>query len=128
MTAPQHRTIPEDQMTDTQCAETPLSDHVARFWQHLETETVRIVVDLKRTVGTDAPDGPVVYWDGATFSDDVAKALVAERADMLATLREAEEALACCYQVTDYPADGHSSQDVALASVRAAIAKATGAV
>lgn len=62
-----------------QCAETPLSDHVARFWTHLETETVRIVVDLKRTAGTEAPDGAVVYWDGATFSDAVAKGLVAER-------------------------------------------------
>lgn len=63
-----------------QCAETPMCDHVARFWKHLETETVRIVIDLKRTVGAAAPDGPLVYWDMATFSDDVAKALVAERA------------------------------------------------
>lgn len=66
-------------MSDVGCAETPLKDHVARFWRHLETETVRIVVDLKRTVGIDAPDGPTVYWDGASFSDDVAKALVADR-------------------------------------------------
>jgi hypothetical protein len=67
-------------MNDTQAAETPLADHVARFWKHLETETVRIVLDLKRTVGHDAPDGPTTYWDSATFSDEVAKALVAERA------------------------------------------------
>jgi hypothetical protein len=66
-------------MSDIQQAETPLSDHVARFWKHLETETVRITLDLKRTIGHDAPNGPTVYWDCATFSDDVAKALVAQR-------------------------------------------------
>lgn len=79
-------------MSETAEAETPLSDHVARFWQHLRTETVRILVDLKRTVGTDAPDGPVIYWDGASFSDEVAKALVAERAE-LTRLRQANAAL-----------------------------------
>ena len=31
----------------------------------------------------DAPDGPTVYWDGATFSDDVAKALIADRVRVL---------------------------------------------
>lgn len=66
-------------MSDTGQAETPMSDHVARFWKYLETETVRIVLDLKRTVGVDAPDGPVVYWDGASFPDVVAKAIVAAR-------------------------------------------------
>jgi hypothetical protein len=65
-------------MSDTEAAETPLSDHVARFWKHLETETVHITLDLKRTIGHDAPDGPTVYWDGATFSDEVAKAILAE--------------------------------------------------
>ncbi len=63
---------------ETASAETPMSDHVAQFWRHLETETVRVLVDLKRTIGHDAPDGPSVYWDGASFSDVVAKALVAE--------------------------------------------------
>lgn len=66
-------------MSNTGQAETPMSDHVARFWRYLQTETVRILLDLKRTVGTDAPDGPVVYWDGSSFGDDVAKALVADR-------------------------------------------------
>lgn len=75
-------------MSDTQSAETPMSEHVARFWRHLETETVRVMVDLKRTIGHDAPDGPSVYWDGASFSDDVAKALVAERSEIIATLKE----------------------------------------
>lgn len=66
-------------MSDIQETATPLSDHVARFWRYLETETVRILLDLKRTVGLDAPDGPIVYWDGSSFSDDVAKSIVAER-------------------------------------------------
>ncbi len=66
-------------MSDDQAAETPISDHVARFWKYLEIETVRIVLDLKREVGHDALDGPTVYWDGSTFLDDVAKALVTER-------------------------------------------------
>jgi hypothetical protein len=52
-------------MSDQMAAETPMSDHVAKFWQHLETETVRILIDLRRAVGHDAPDGPSVYWDGA---------------------------------------------------------------
>src|SRR6185369_14176618 len=66
-----------DQMNENvgQC-ETPLADHVSKFWKYLDTETVRIVVDLKRTVGADAPDGPVVYWDTSIFSDDVAKAMI----------------------------------------------------
>jgi hypothetical protein len=74
---------------------TPMSDHVARFWKCLETETVHIVVDMKRVVGADAPDGPVAYWDGATFSDDIAKALVADRARHRAAL-ESISRNTCC--------------------------------
>lgn len=75
-------------MSDQGQSETPMSDHISRFWYHLDTETVRILVDLKRTVGVDAPDGPVVYWDGASFPDDVAKALVAERDRFQNALRQ----------------------------------------
>lgn len=57
-------------------AETPLSDHVEQFWRILEENHVRILIDLRRIVGEDSPDGPVTYWDGAAFSDDVAKELV----------------------------------------------------
>lgn len=64
---------------DIRQAETPMRDHLARFWRYLETETVRVLVDMKRVVGHDAPDGPVTYWDSASFSDDVAKGLVAEK-------------------------------------------------
>lgn len=59
-------------MSDTQAAETPMSDHVERFWRHLKTET-RIVLDLKRVT-----DGGWIYWDGSSFSNEVAKAIVAE--------------------------------------------------
>ena len=62
-----------------QQAETPMSDHVARFWSLLATEHVRILIDIKRVVGADGPDGPITYWDGSSFSNDVAKALVADR-------------------------------------------------
>ena len=55
-----------------------LRDHIATFWNLLRTETVILTVDLRRTVGTEAPDGPIVYWDGASFADEVAKALAAE--------------------------------------------------
>lgn len=60
-------------MTDTMTAKTPMSDHVARFWQTLETEHVRIIVDMLRNTSS------VPYWDAASFGDDVAKALVADR-------------------------------------------------
>lgn len=76
---------------DIQCAETTVSDHVDRFWRHLETETVRVLVELKRTIGTDAPDGPLVYWDGASFPDHIAKALVAERGQLLDASRLSHE-------------------------------------
>lgn len=70
--------IPDD--TSTAASETPMRDHVERFWRLLETEHVRILLDLRRVIGEDAPDGPIIYWDGSSFSDDVAKALVADRA------------------------------------------------
>ena len=61
------------------CTETPMSDRVDRFWRLLETEHVRIRVDLMREIGHDSPDGPTVYWDCSTFSDYVAKALIKDR-------------------------------------------------
>lgn len=60
-------------MMDTQACETPMSDHIARFWRHLTEEHVRILLDLRRNTSS------VIYWDGASFSNDVAKALVKER-------------------------------------------------
>ncbi len=55
-------------------AETPMADHVANFWHLLETETVRILVNIRRESSSMG-----IYWDGASFPDDVAKALVADR-------------------------------------------------
>lgn len=65
-----------------EAAETQMSDHVARFWQLLKTEHVRILVDLRREICTDTPDGPVIYWDGASFGNDVAKALIIDRSNL----------------------------------------------
>lgn len=76
--------------------ETPMSDHVARFWQLLKTEHVRILINMRREIGIDAPDGPIEYWDGASFSDEVAKALIADHAastnalEQIALLDEAD--------------------------------------
>lgn len=39
-------------------AQTPMSDHITRFWEYLKNNEVRITVDMKRVVGYDAPDGP----------------------------------------------------------------------
>jgi hypothetical protein len=70
-------------ISEQAAAQTPMSDHVAKFWRLLETEHVRILIDMRREVGVDAPDGPVVYWDSASFGDDIAKAIAADRADAL---------------------------------------------
>lgn len=70
-------------MTDIgQAAKTPMSDHVARFWQHLRTEHVRIGVDLRREISCGT------YWDGATFPNDVAKAIAAQRDDLVKALAD----------------------------------------
>lgn len=77
------------------CTETPMSDHVDRFWRLLETETVRLSVNIRREIGHDAPDGPTVYYDCSTFSDDVAKALIKDRDTRPAStgVREALESI-----------------------------------
>lgn len=60
-------------MSDQQAAETPMSDHVARFWRLLEEGRVRILVD------SECPGfGGIGYYASASFGDDVAKALVTE--------------------------------------------------
>jgi hypothetical protein len=72
---------------DTQACETPMSDHIARFWRYLETEHVRILLDLRRKTSG------AVYWDGSSFSDAVAKALVADREALLEALQLQKAAL-----------------------------------
>lgn len=61
-------------MGETDASETPMSDHIDRFFQLLATEHVRILVNIRRQHG----DGPV-YWDGSSFPDNVAKAIAALR-------------------------------------------------
>lgn len=43
--------------------------------------------------------------------------------DLQNTLLDAEAALASCYRVVDWPANGNSTQDEALATVRASLKK-----
>ena len=52
--------------------------------------------------------------------------LIAAAPEIYEALKLAEDALRTSYNVADYPADGESKQDIALASARAAIAKAEG--
>lgn len=63
-----------------QAAETPMADHLARFWRHIAENKVHIVVSMHR------PDsfGGLGHWDTASFPDDVAKALTAEAATLRA--------------------------------------------
>lgn len=53
--------------------------------------------------------------------------LIAAAPELLEALTRAADALQWCYQVADFPADGSTKQDRALAAARAAIAKVTGA-
>jgi len=58
---------------------TPMSDHIAAFWHLLETEHVRILVDI-RVDHDDYPEGgPRYHWDSASFSNEFAKALITSR-------------------------------------------------
>lgn len=43
--------------------------------------------------------------------------------ELAEALREAKAALECCYQVTDWPADGSTEQDEAIRKADAALAK-----
>lgn len=68
--------------------ETPMSDHVARFWNILETERyVRLVIDMQR------PTERGHYWDSSLFGDDCAKTLVVDRQRMSAENARLREAL-----------------------------------
>lgn len=69
-----------------EATETPMRDHIAEFWRLLETEHVRILVNTRRQ--TEA----MTYYDSSSFSDDVAKALVADRAAIPSPTGEKVEA------------------------------------
>jgi hypothetical protein len=66
----------EARARETGAAEVTVAESVEDFCRLVAQNEVRIVLNLKRTVGEDAPDGPVTYWDSSSFNDDVAKALV----------------------------------------------------
>lgn len=61
-----------------QACETPMSDHVTRFWELLSDEHVRILIDVRR----DHDEGQPPHWDSASFPNDVAKAIVADIDDI----------------------------------------------
>jgi hypothetical protein len=75
--------------------------------------------------------GDVEYYGGHLIAESIAprnaefivRACNAH-AKLVAALRKAEDALASCYNVNDWPGDGTSDQDAALADVRAALAAA----
>lgn len=62
-------------MSDSASCETPMSDHIESFWNLLANEHVRILIDIRR----DHDEGQPPHWDSASFPNDVAKALVAQR-------------------------------------------------
>ena len=59
-------------------AQTPMADHISRFWSTLADEYVHIVVNIRRD-----HEGGDVHWDSVSFPDDVAKALAADRLSSL---------------------------------------------
>lgn len=64
--------------------ETPMSDHVKRFWELLEAEFVHIVVNIQRL----HDEGQPPHWDSSTFSNEVAKAVVAQRRPQAGSVQE----------------------------------------
>ncbi len=61
-----------------QAATVPVNELAANFWKLISTNHVRISVDMRRVIGHDN-DQQSVYWDSASFSNEVAKALIAGR-------------------------------------------------
>lgn len=91
--------------TELLAAETTIADHVERFWRFLETETVRIQVDMRRDTSS------VPYWDMSSFSDAVAKALVAERrAPAQCTLASNATTISCSGKDITIACDDHDTK------------------
>lgn len=113
-TQPPEQNEPAVVKYDGSC-KTPMADHVARFWQLLTYEHVRILVFTRR----DHDDGLPFHWDSASFPNDVAKAMANERAAaaaMLAALIGIKAAIEHEESVLSY--------HVAYLDVRSAISKA----
>lgn len=103
---------------DMQACETPMSDHIFRFWKHLETEHVRILLDLRRDTSS------VVYWGGSSFPDAVAKALVADRAK-LRSEREAQTVeIDRLQKAVDHEIDNWKKRNRAACAAEAQLAEA----
>jgi hypothetical protein len=77
------------------------------------------VVALLVAEGEDALDNEYLKTKG----DAIVRACNSHD-QLVAALRKAEEALESCYNITDWPADGTTSQDQALSAVRAALTAA----
>jgi hypothetical protein len=92
-----------------EACETPMSEHVARFWQLLAEGNVRLLVDTYHP-------GCGGHWNSSSFPDDVAKELAGDRLVMLEALRTAASFLLAHTSAAD---------DIAAKPARAAIAKAT---
>lgn len=97
-------------MTDTTLAHqaaalTTIQEHIDRFWRMLETEHVRLSVYMRRD-STSVP-----YWDSSSFPDEVAKALVADRARLTAANKALTEQLATAPNTDGLEIDGPSLSD-----------------
>jgi hypothetical protein len=77
---------------DKMCAETPMRDHVSRFWEEIRSNHVRVMVDMRRVISHDSGE-ETVYWDGSSFPDNTAKAILASFDHLQARNRMLEEAL-----------------------------------
>lgn len=69
---------------------TEIAERIAKFWHDLETPSAYLKMYTRQVSGMDLPDGPVLDWESTLFSEEVAKALVAERKAMLRALGRAE--------------------------------------
>jgi hypothetical protein len=83
----------------------------------------RLIVDADGNLAIEVfSGGPGI--DAADQLQELVVVACNSHEQLVVALRKAEEALARCYDVTDFPGDGTSNQDIALAEVRAALAAA----
>jgi hypothetical protein len=88
------------------CCETPMAEHVARFWKLLAEGQVRVLVETHH-------EGCGGHWNSSSFPDDVAKAIAADR-------RETLEALKGVVAVSDRKTDEYDRAHAALARAEGA--------
>lgn len=83
------------------------------------------MLDMDRKLHLAQTDS-VTWEDRATKEASRAADLQAQVDELLAALVNAKESLECCYDVTDWPCNGSTDQDKAIAIAAAAINKTTG--